>query len=116
LSAGCDDFIGKPFRAVDILEVMNKHIGVQYVYDESAYQQDSTQTQTLTLTLEALNALPTNWLASLHQRTIDADLDLMLTLIAPIREENEPLATILADFVNNFKFEKVLSLTQSRAV
>jgi FixJ family two-component response regulator len=38
LSAGCDDFIGKPFRAVDILEVMNKHIGVQYVYDESAYQ------------------------------------------------------------------------------
>jgi DNA-binding response OmpR family regulator len=57
LSAGCDDFTRKPFREVDILEVMNKHIGVQYVYDESAYQPDSTQTQTLTLTLEALNAL-----------------------------------------------------------
>jgi hypothetical protein len=55
-------------------------------------------------------------LASLHQATIDADLDLMLTLIAPIREENEPLANVLADFVNNFKFEKLLSLTQLRAV
>jgi DNA-binding response OmpR family regulator len=61
LSAGCDDFIRKLFREVDFLEVMNKHLGVQYVYDESAYQQDSTPTQTLTLTLEALNALPTNW-------------------------------------------------------
>ncbi len=116
LSAGCDDFTRKPFREVDILEVMNKHIGVQYVYDESAYQPDSTQTQTLTLTLEALNALPANCLASLHQTTIDADLHLMLTLIAQIREENEPLANILADLVNNFKFEKLLSLTQSRAV
>jgi FixJ family two-component response regulator len=116
LSAGCDDFIGKPFREVDILEVMNKHLGVQYVYGESAYQHDSTPTQTHTLIPEALNALPTNWLASLHQRTIDADLDLMVTLIAPIREENEPLANVLADFVNNFKFEKLLSLTQSRAV
>jgi len=116
LSAGCDDFIRKPFREVDFLEVMNKHLGVQYVYDESAYQHDSTPTQTHTLIPEALNALPANCLASLHQTTIDADLDLMLTLIAPIREENEPLANILADLVNNFKFEKLLSLTQSRAV
>ncbi len=95
---------------------MHKHLGVQYVYDESAYQHDSTPTQTLTLTPEALNALPANWLASLHQATIDADLDLMLTIIAQIREENEPLANILADLVKNFKFEKLLSLTQSRAV
>src|ERR671933_631213 len=42
-SAGCDDFLRKPFREADIFEMMNKHIGVCYVYDEPT---DSTQSNT----------------------------------------------------------------------
>jgi hypothetical protein len=40
------------------------------------------------------------------------DLDLMLTLIAQIREENDPLANALADLANKFQFEQLLALTQ----
>ncbi|HEY9796989.1 MAG TPA: hypothetical protein V6D30_15205 [Leptolyngbyaceae cyanobacterium] len=40
------------------------------------------------------------------------DLDLMLTLITQIREENDPLANALADLVNKFQFEQLLALTQ----
>jgi len=39
------------------------------------------------------------------------DLDLMLTLIAQIRE-NDPLANALADLANKFQFEQLLALTQ----
>jgi CheY-like chemotaxis protein len=32
LAAGCDDFVGKPFRDTDIFEHMSKHLGVKYRY------------------------------------------------------------------------------------
>ncbi|NJP07657.1 MAG: response regulator [Chloroflexaceae bacterium] len=36
LAAGCDDFVGKPFREADIFEQMAQHLGVRYVYHEDA--------------------------------------------------------------------------------
>ncbi len=35
LSAGCDDFMRKPFRAEELLETMAHHLGVVYVYEEA---------------------------------------------------------------------------------
>ncbi|MCP5035832.1 MAG: response regulator, partial [Actinomycetia bacterium] len=35
LSAGCDDFMRKPFRAAELLETMAHHLGVVYVYEEA---------------------------------------------------------------------------------
>ncbi|MCL1465209.1 hybrid sensor histidine kinase/response regulator [Argonema galeatum] len=43
LSAGCDDFLRKPFREADIFEVMHKHLGVHYIYDEPTDSVASTQ-------------------------------------------------------------------------
>jgi hypothetical protein len=91
---------------------MSKHIGVCYVYAESTSTPNSTQTEAITLSSEALAALSVDWLANLHQAAIEGDLDLMLTLIAQIREENDPLANALADLANKFQFEQLLALTQ----
>lgn len=112
LSAGCDDYIRKPFREADIFEAMNKHIGVLYVYTESTSTSNLTQTEALTLTSEALAAFPADWLTNLHQAAIEGDLDLMRTLIAQIAEQNHPLANALADLANKFQFEQLLALTQ----
>lgn len=53
---------------------------MRYVYDESVREPDSAQTEALTP--EVLAALTAHCLMSLHQATIDADLDLMVALIA----------------------------------
>jgi CheY-like chemotaxis protein len=34
LAEGCDDFLRKPFREVEIFEMMHKHLGVRFVYEE----------------------------------------------------------------------------------
>jgi DNA-binding response OmpR family regulator len=34
LSAGCNDFIRKPFREADILDALTKHLGVRFVYQD----------------------------------------------------------------------------------
>lgn len=36
LSAGCDDFLRKPFKEKTIFEVFPKHLGVKYIYEKLA--------------------------------------------------------------------------------
>jgi signal transduction histidine kinase/CheY-like chemotaxis protein len=112
LSTGCDDFIRKPFREADIFDALHKHLGVSFVYDETAASPTSTQIDTDSLTPDAIATLPTNLVANLHQATIDGDKDLMLTLIDQIREQNKPLANALTTLVNNFRYKQLLTLTQ----
>jgi signal transduction histidine kinase/CheY-like chemotaxis protein len=115
LEIGCDDYICKPFRESEVFEAIAKHIGVRYVYDEQTSFQDSTNNDALVLTCEALAVLPEDWLISFHQATIEGDLDLMLTLIAQIHAQNEPLANALANLADNLHFEELLALTQTKA-
>jgi len=56
IPAGCDDFLRKPFREADIFELMKKHIGVRYIYEEKV----ETIAPTDVLTPEALTVLPTD--------------------------------------------------------
>ncbi len=35
LSAGCDDFVRKPFKDSELYEVIQKHLGVRYVYEDA---------------------------------------------------------------------------------
>ena len=34
LEAGCDDFVRKPFSETEIFDMMIKHLGVEYQYEE----------------------------------------------------------------------------------
>ena len=113
LSTGCDDFMRKPFREADIFEAMNKHIGVRYVYEDQT-QSNSLITegeeQKNVLTAAALAALPGEWVANLQQALPQGDLDLIATLIEQIRTQNAPLANAIKSCVDNFEYDKILTL------
>jgi CheY-like chemotaxis protein len=115
LSTGCDDFIRKPFREADIFDALRKHLGVSFVYDETAASPPSTQTDTDAITPDAIAALPADLVTNLYQAIIDGDKDLMLSLIDQIRSSNKPLANALTALVNNFRYKQLLNLTQSAA-
>ena len=107
LSAGCDDFLRKPFREADILEAMNKHIGVRYIYDEPANKLNPTQIEFDALTLTTLNALPASWLAELHQAVAAADSELAFSLIEQLGDKDTTLAKVLSKLVNDFEFDRI---------
>jgi PAS domain S-box-containing protein len=115
LSAGCDDVVRKPFRKDEIFDTLAKHLLVRFVYEEeqapSVTAQPAGAAVSLTdvLTPAALAALPANWLADLQQATIKADLNLILTLIDQIREQNAALAGALADLAHDFEYKKILT-------
>jgi hypothetical protein len=56
--------------------------------------------------------LPADWLACVHQATLEEDLDWVLTVIEQIRDQDENLTNALASLANNLKFEQLLALTQ----
>lgn len=68
LNSGCDDFIGKPFKAQEIFAKIAQHLGVQYVYEDGGNQQVAPTSNTLDLGRrpELLGAQPPAWLERLR--------------------------------------------------
>ena len=118
LSAGCDDFVRKPFQEEVLFEKMAQYLGVRYVYQEqrpaiSIWSKDSqAKTELNTSLQEALVAMPDSWVAQLHKAATQADDELIFQLIEQIPESNTPLVNALTDLVNNLRFDKIIDLTQ----
>jgi signal transduction histidine kinase/CheY-like chemotaxis protein len=115
LKAGCDDFLRKPFRERDIFAIMNQHIGVRYIYEDPT-PSDSLKTEEgdqNVLTAVAIQALPKSWVADLKQTILSADLNSMTTLINQIHTQDAALADALKTCIDNFEYDKILTLIQA---
>jgi signal transduction histidine kinase/CheY-like chemotaxis protein len=112
LSAGCDAFMRKPFREAEIFDVMHKHIGVRYIYE------NTTQANLLTtnnrdqdvLTVDAFKALPQHLVAELKQAILNIDMDLIYSSIEKISLEDQLLGGAIANCMDNFEYDRVLHL------
>ncbi|WP_373480803.1 ammonium transporter [Geminocystis sp.] len=111
LSAGCDDFIRKPFRESVIFEAMAKHLGVEYIYEEES--QGDTVTHNQPLTVEELKIMPSSWIEELYQASVDLDDDLILELIAQIPQQYNILIDKLTNLVDNFQLKKIRKLMEN---
>jgi two-component system sensor histidine kinase/response regulator len=117
LSAGCDDFVGKPFREEILLEKVSQHLGVAYVYEEQALDTEDSSKKTQGLLTSAdfkryFSQMPAQWVVELHNAASIGSDDIVLALIAQIPQEKTRLAQALSDLAHNFQFEKIIELTQ----
>lgn len=115
LSAGCDDFIRKPFRDADIFEAMHKHIGVRYIYDKPTDVPTSAETKADVLTPADFALLPPDLVDNLRQAICNLDLEMIQSSIAQIGKQDESLASAIAILANNFQYKQLLKLTQPNA-
>jgi signal transduction histidine kinase/DNA-binding NarL/FixJ family response regulator len=117
LDAGCDDFVSKPFRQEDILEILSKYLQVEYLYAENA-ESDLIPTQ-LSLTsnyildVAALSIMPAAWIAQLRIAAAQGNDTTSLNLVAQIPPEHNLLITALTQLIEAYQFDKLLALTQS---
>ncbi|WP_013321475.1 PAS domain S-box protein [Gloeothece verrucosa] len=114
LSAGCDDFMRKPFREEMLWEKMAQHLGVQYIYDHS-YSYQVAEKDSSAATLKSLQSeialMPTEWLTQLHQAACECSDDLILELIEQIPPQQTELRKNLRHLANNYLFDQILKLT-----
>ena len=112
ISAGCDDFIRKPFRNSDIFATMNKHIGVRYIYEEAATTSLLTEAKFEEVMADTLGTLPPKLLTTLEQATLNCDLEEINRLIEEIYNCDSDIAQGLERLAANFKYDEILNFIQ----
>ncbi|MCP4196457.1 MAG: response regulator [Proteobacteria bacterium] len=112
LSAGCDDFVRKPFRESEIFDAIHRHLGVLYVYEEPARKPETGEQDRNLLTADALANLSAELRTNLEQAILNVDLMEISDLIERIREQDAALSDALGKSIDNFEHERVLTLLQ----
>ncbi len=108
LSSGCDDFLRKPFREQDIFDLMTKHIGVRFVYEEET--PSDTSDKTISDLPAALAQLPPDLPEQLRYAVEHSNMDLIDRVIDDIRAYQPAAAEVLLDWANNFQYEEILQV------
>ncbi|MGB8702326.1 MAG: DAHL domain-containing protein [Thermosynechococcaceae cyanobacterium] len=116
LSAGCDDFIRKPFREEEIFEKMAHYLGVRYRYESPILPAKPNGTPSDTTTaLVLLEKMPAEWRDHLHQAATQVDAEQIIQLTHQIPPEYSTLALAIADLTHRYRFDRIVELTLSPA-
>jgi signal transduction histidine kinase/ligand-binding sensor domain-containing protein/CheY-like chemotaxis protein len=125
LSAGCDDYIRKPFREEEAFQALTKHLSVRFIYEEpdnsivSGATIEPGQRRILgserlaQVEIEArLKALPLTWITSLRQATILGSMEMIIASICEIQGQQPELAEALTTLATSFELDKISKLLQ----
>ncbi|HAX80202.1 MAG TPA: hypothetical protein DCY88_31290 [Cyanobacteria bacterium UBA11372] len=116
LSAGCDDFMRKPFREDEIFTAMNKHIGVRYIYEEPSDKAAQSLAKTEikdVLAPEAITKIPSELLLELASAANRSDMVEVDNLIQQVKAIDRAIADAFSVLANEFEFGKIASLIEA---
>ncbi|MBD2665457.1 putative Histidine kinase [Richelia sinica FACHB-800] len=111
LSAGCDDFLRKPFVEQNMFDTLAKHLGVKYIYAENPAS-DVDNCQEKTLTSESLTCMPKEWISQLYAAALEANTNLFLQLLAEVPTTDTVLVQSLTKLARQFEFEQIVDLLE----
>ncbi len=113
LSAGCDDFVRKPFLESVIFDKMADYLGVQYIYEENPTNQPENSQSLGKFSAESLLVMPKEWLEEMYSATSQLNEKAIAQLLAQVPKEHFLLVKEIEDYVNDFEFERIIDLVQA---
>ena len=115
LSAGCDDFMRKPFYEAELLEKIGQYLNINYLYEETVDVVSVKPKSEFSseLSRESLEVMPLKWRSQLYDAAAKVDNQEILQLLSDIPEEYESLAEGLENLVEHFRCDKIIDLTKS---
>ncbi|VXD19395.1 putative Histidine kinase [Planktothrix serta PCC 8927] len=111
LSMGCDDFVRKPFQEFQIFEMIEKYLGLEYIYSEET-PLNLLNPSNYVLSDESFKGMSSEWIDELYQASLDLDYDLVLDLIQEIPSEQADLSQALMDLVCNYRVDQIFNLIE----
>jgi CheY-like chemotaxis protein len=109
-----DDWVYKPFREEEVFDKIERHLGVRFLYRESALaagREDNTQDGAAFLPAD-LAHLPGDWLEEFFRALKMGWSKRLLTLIDGIPPEHAYAARVLGELVRIHQFDKLIALIQ----
>jgi Amt family ammonium transporter len=115
--AGCDDYLQKPFNNAYICELIHKHIGVEYIYeDDSPTANVELNNVKKEFTPQTLAKLPNDLLEQLFQAATMLDIEETQALIEQVSKQNQFLADNMLKLVDEFKYDELQALIKQAQV
>ncbi|MDY6802463.1 MAG: ATP-binding protein, partial [Cyanobacteriota bacterium] len=110
LEAGCDDFLVKPFKNADIIETIDKTIGVRYIdpSEEEVSEEEVAPEGVYLLTPAAIAALSPELVEALEAAIIRLNVKAMEECVEQIRPHNSALSVALEALINDFNYAPIL--------
>jgi signal transduction histidine kinase/DNA-binding response OmpR family regulator len=103
---GCDGFVRKPFREQELFDLLQQHLGVQFVYDGAV--PEATEAAP-----DAVRALPVQLRDELRSALTGLDAEQVEQLIAQAGEHDAALAEALAGMARRYDYQQMLDLIGS---
>lgn len=113
LSAGCDDFIRKPYRDQEIFDAMTRHLGLRYRYDQEP--EKPMAKPELVLRSEQLAALPADLRGELHAAARRLNRHRTLEVAEAIAKLDPGAGKLLVQLADNWDFGRILALLETPA-
>ncbi|MHC5860292.1 ATP-binding protein [Nostoc sp.] len=111
LSAGCDDFLRKPFAEHTIFDTLTKHLAVRYIFAENN-PANLEYTEKNDLTSENLTCMSQEWIHQFYEAALEANTNLVMELIREISQTETFLIQSLTKLVRKFEFEQLVNLVE----
>ena len=110
LAAGCDEFVRKPYRIPTIFDVMARHLGIEYRYENDA-PAEPAEAKVGPRTLK-LVTLPAGMREALTRAVLELDTDRTLALVEEIVRRDAATGTALKKLAENLEYDRMLALLE----
>jgi signal transduction histidine kinase/DNA-binding response OmpR family regulator len=108
LAARCDDVVHKPYRESLLFEVMAKHLGVNYHYEENS-SEIAIESET---DMCSLTTLPAGLRDSLTRAVLELDTDRTLAVVEEITRQDAAIGPVLRKLAENLEYERLLTMLE----
>nr|WP_265262912.1 hybrid sensor histidine kinase/response regulator [Spirulina subsalsa] len=108
---GCDDFVRKPFQENQIIQMLEKHLGVYFLY-ETILEKPAQAKKIKDLTSLDFKAMPQDWLVLVYRASVDLEEEELVELIEQIPATQSELSQGLSELVLQYRFDKIRLLVE----
>ena len=105
LEHGCDDFMRKPFQEHEIFKMLSKHLGVQFIHETTSDDKNNKPGMSTSMMQQAIVGLPKELKCDFKTAVDRVDFDRAIVMLERLQEENEALASALAENINGYQFD-----------
>ncbi len=109
LSAGCEDFVRKPFHEAEIFEKLEKHLGVRFLHEEAAPQEERGSSPDAGM-VAAARGLSSELREPIVRAAKTLSAKATREAITHLRPQDDDLASALDALVGAYRFDRILEL------
>ncbi len=109
LSEGCDGYIRKPFREQEVFDAMEKHLGIQFIYEDALASelQSSSILTDYDMTSE-LAEISDDEFAALKDAVVMGDVEKIIIWIDRFGSSSNKLSLKLKELADQYAFSQIL--------